>query len=76
MCIVLGGISVTNAKRDICPKKYTVSLSNFDRSDPKMGVFLQSTEATLYGHLLKEKITPEDPPVDTMLMAAVAMVVQ
>ncbi len=27
--------------------------SNFDRPDPKMGVFLQSTEATPCGHLLK-----------------------
>ncbi len=32
---------------------YTVRLSNFDRRDRKMGVFLQSTEATPCGHLLK-----------------------
>ncbi len=31
----------------------TVRLSNFDRRDPNMGVFLQSTEATPCGHLLK-----------------------
>jgi hypothetical protein len=32
----------------------TVRWSNFDRRrDPKMGVFLQSTEATACGHLLK-----------------------
>ncbi len=36
------------------PRKYisTVRWSNFDRLDPKMGVFLQSTEATPCGHLL------------------------
>ncbi len=28
----------------------------------KMGVFLQSTEATPFGHLLKWKLTPENPP--------------
>ncbi len=33
----------------------TVRWSNFDRRDPKMGVFLQSTEATSCGHLLKRK---------------------
>ncbi len=32
-----------------CPVRW----SNFDRQDPKMGVFLQSTEATPCGHLLK-----------------------
>jgi protein SCO1/2 len=31
----------------------TVRWSNFDRLDPKMGVFLQSTEATPCGHPLK-----------------------
>jgi hypothetical protein len=31
----------------------TVRWSNFDRLDPKMGVFLQSTEATPCGHLLR-----------------------
>jgi hypothetical protein len=31
----------------------TVRWSNFDRLDPKMGVFLQSTEATPCGHVLK-----------------------
>jgi phospholipid-translocating ATPase len=31
----------------------TVWWSNFDRWNPKMGVFLQSTEATPCGHLLK-----------------------
>jgi hypothetical protein len=31
----------------------TVRWSNFDLRDPKMGVFLQSTEATPCGHLLK-----------------------
>ncbi len=47
--------------------------SNFDRLDPKMGVFLQSTEATPCGHVLKWKLTPENPPVDTMFMATMAM---
>ncbi len=40
----------------------TVRWSNFDRQDPKMRVFLQSTEATPCGHLLKWKLTPENPP--------------
>jgi hypothetical protein len=31
----------------------TVRLSNFDRRDPKTGVFLQSTEAIPCGHLIK-----------------------
>jgi hypothetical protein len=31
----------------------TVRWSTFDRRDPKMGVFLQSTEATRCGHILK-----------------------
>ncbi len=52
----------------------TVRWSNFDPRDPKMGVFLESTEATPCGHLLKWKLTPENPPVDTMFMAAIAMV--
>jgi hypothetical protein len=52
----------------------TVRWSNFDRLDPKTGVFLQSTEATPCGHLLKRKLTPENPPVDTMFMAVMAMV--
>ncbi len=49
----------------------TVRWSNFDRLDPKMGVFLQSTEATPCGHLLKGKLTPENPPADTIFMAMV-----
>jgi hypothetical protein len=52
----------------------TVRWSNFDRRDPKMWVFLQSTEATTCGHLLKWKLTPKTPPADTMFMAAMAMV--
>ncbi len=52
----------------------TVRWSNFDPLDPKMGVFLQSTEATPCGHLLKWKLTPKNPPVDTMFIAAMAMV--
>jgi hypothetical protein len=52
----------------------TVRWSNFDPRDPKMGVFLQSTEATPCGHLLKKKLTPENPHADTMFMAAMAMV--
>ncbi len=39
-----------------------------------MGVFWQSTEVTPCGHLLKCKLTPENPPADTMFMAAMAMV--
>ncbi len=35
--------------------------SNFDRLDPKTGVFLQSTEATPCGHL-KWKLTPQKLP--------------
>jgi hypothetical protein len=34
-------------------QKRTVRWSNFDRRDPKMGVFLQRTEATPCGHILK-----------------------
>ncbi len=34
-------------------QKSTVRWSNFDRRDPKMGVFLQSTEAIPCVHLLK-----------------------
>ncbi len=52
----------------------TVKWSDFDRRYPKMGVFLQSTEATPCGHL-KWKRTPENPPVDTMYMAAMAIVI-
>ncbi len=52
----------------------TVRWSNFDRRDPKIRVFLQSTEATPCGHLLKRKLTPDKPPADTMFMAAMAMV--
>ncbi len=33
--------------------EHTVRWSNCDRRDPKMGVFLQSTEATPRGHFLK-----------------------
>ncbi len=47
---------------------------NFDLLDPKMGVFLQSTKATPCGHLLKRELTPENPPADTMFMAAMVMV--
>jgi hypothetical protein len=39
-----------------------------------MAIFLQSTEATPCGHLLKRKVTPENPTADTMFMAAMAMV--
>jgi hypothetical protein len=49
-------------------------LSNFERWDQKTGVFLQSTEATPCGHLLKSKLTPENPTAETMFMAAIAMV--
>ncbi len=52
----------------------TVRWSNFDRRDPKMEVFLQSTEATPWGYLLTWMLTPRKPPVDTMFMAAMAMV--
>ncbi len=38
----------------------TVRLSNFDLWHPKMGVFLQGTEATPCGHPLKWKHTPEN----------------
>ncbi len=51
----------------------TVKWSNFDRWDPKMGVFLQSTEATPCGHLQKWKLTPKNSPADTTFMAAMAM---
>ncbi len=54
----------------------TVRWSNFDHRDPKIGVSLQSTKATTCGHLLKWKLTPENPPADTMFMAAMAMVLQ
>jgi hypothetical protein len=40
----------------------TVRWSNFDRLDTKMGVFLQSSEATPCGHVLKKKLTPRKPP--------------
>jgi hypothetical protein len=53
---------------------HTVRWSNFDCPDPKMGVFLQSTEATPCGRLLKWKLTPENPHADTMFMAAMAIV--
>ncbi len=52
----------------------TVRWSNFARWDPKMGVFLQSTEATPCGPVLEWKLTPKNPPADTMFMAAMAMV--
>ncbi len=52
----------------------TVRWSNFDLRDPKMGVFLQSTEATPCEHLLKLKFTPKKPPAHTMFMAAMARV--
>jgi hypothetical protein len=54
--------------------RITVRWSNFDRRDPKKGAFLPSTEATPCGHLLKWKLTPENPPADTMFMAAMTMV--
>jgi hypothetical protein len=57
-----------------CSLLSTVRLSNFDRRDPKMGVFLQSTEATSRRHLPKWKLTPKNPPEVTMFMAAMAMV--
>ncbi len=41
--------------------EHTLRWSNFDPRDPKMGVFLQSTEATPCGHLLKWKLTPCKP---------------
>ncbi len=53
---------------------YTIRWSNFDRRDPKMGVFLQSTGATPCEHLLKWNLTPENPTADTMFMAGMAMV--
>ncbi len=43
------------------PFQVTVGWSNFDRLDPKMGVFLQSTKATPCGHVLKWKLTLENP---------------
>jgi hypothetical protein len=39
----------------------TVRWSNFDRLDPKMGVFLQSTEATPADMFLNESLPPETP---------------
>ncbi len=51
----------------------TIRWSNLDRRDPKMGVFLPRTETTPCGHLLKWKLTPQKPPVDTIFMAAMAM---
>ncbi len=54
----------------------TFRWSNFDRRDPKIGVFLQSTEATPCGHLLKCKLTPENPPTDTMFVTAMTMVLR
>ncbi len=61
-------------RRFVCEAdQATVRWFNFDRRDPKVGVFLQSTEATPCGHL-KWKLTPEKPPADTRLMAAMAMV--
>jgi hypothetical protein len=39
-----------------------------------MGVFLQSAEANPCGHHLKWKITPINPPADTMFMDAMSMV--
>ncbi len=52
----------------------TVRWSNFDRRDPKIEIFLQSTKATPGGHLLRWKLTPENPPMYTMCMAAMAIV--
>ncbi len=42
--------------------------------DPRMVLFLQSTDASPCEHLLKWKLTPENPPADAMFMAAMAMV--
>jgi hypothetical protein len=56
-------------------RSYTVRWCNFDRRNPKMGVFLRSTEATPSGHVLKRKLSPENSPADTMFMAAMVMVV-
>jgi hypothetical protein len=45
--------SVKTKKKKNISQESTVMWSNFDRLDPKMGVFMQSTEATPCGHLLK-----------------------
>jgi hypothetical protein len=45
----------------VCDTASTVRWSNFDRRDPKMGVFLGSTEATTCGHLLNESLPPKTP---------------
>jgi hypothetical protein len=74
---IYGGIFTDRMYREFTGRVYsvhTVRWSNFDRLDPKMGVFLQSTEATPCGHVLKWKLTPENLPADTMFMAAIAMV--
>ncbi len=61
-------------KTTIITYNSTVRWSNFDRRDPKMRVFLLSTEATPCGHHLKWKLTPQNPPADTMFMDVMAMV--
>jgi hypothetical protein len=40
--------------------KSTVRWSNFERRDPKTGVFLKSTEATPCGYFFEWKLTPEN----------------
>jgi hypothetical protein len=42
-------------------KQNTDRSSNFEHRDPKVGVFLKSTEATPCGHFSKWKLTPENP---------------
>jgi hypothetical protein len=64
---------ILNLERGTNGVSGTVRWSNFDHLDPKMGFFLQSTEATPCGHVLKRKLTPENPPADTMFMAAMVM---
>ncbi len=41
---------------------------------PKNGGFLAKYRRDPCGHLLEGKLTPENPPADTMFMAAMAMV--
>ncbi len=47
----VGGLIACSMK--VSGSQHTVGWSNFDPLDPKMGVFLKSTEATTCGHLLK-----------------------
>jgi hypothetical protein len=46
-------VGVKNREGARCRVPNTVRWSNFDRLDPKMGVFLQSTEAIPCGHVFK-----------------------